>query len=78
VSGDRTLDSFGGRDEQRDASSGDSDDGAYEATRATSAWTPDGECAACGATAVRRWRSGDAFVCADCANWDTGTSAGDQ
>ncbi|MGM0604765.1 MAG: DUF7573 domain-containing protein [Halobacteriota archaeon] len=33
-------------------------------------WSPDGQaCAACGATVDRRWREGDAFVCAACKEW---------
>ena len=27
-------------------------------------------CDACGATVARRWRDGEAFVCADCKAWD--------
>lgn len=33
-------------------------------------WDPDGApCAACGERAERRWRDGDAYVCADCKEW---------
>jgi hypothetical protein len=67
VSDDATLDSFAGRD-----------DDAAEPVPVTSAWTPDGACPACGGTAGRRWRNDGEFVCADCANWETGTSACDQ
>lgn len=36
----------------------------------TCEWTPDGAaCEACGATVARRWRDGDARVCADCKEW---------
>lgn len=33
-------------------------------------WTPGGvDCAECGRTVERRWRDGDALVCADCKSW---------
>ena len=37
---------------------------------ATSTWHADGaECDRCGERVERRWREGDAFVCAGCASW---------
>ncbi|QAU13600.1 hypothetical protein EKH57_13240 [Halorubrum sp. BOL3-1] len=51
-----------------DAAAGDSD-GVDPAT-ATSTWHADGaECDRCGERVERRWRDGDALVCADCASW---------
>ena len=36
----------------------------------TSTWHADGaDCERCGERVERRWRDGDAFVCADCAPW---------
>jgi hypothetical protein len=36
----------------------------------TMRWTTDPvACDACGATVARRWRDGEAFVCADCKEW---------
>ena len=36
----------------------------------TSTWHADGaDCDRCGARVDRRWRDGDALVCADCAPW---------
>lgn len=33
-------------------------------------WTPGGEpCADCGDAVERRWRDGEAYVCADCKEW---------
>jgi hypothetical protein len=41
-----------------------------EPTIGTYRWTPDGAaCASCGTSVERRWRDGDAFVCADCKEW---------
>jgi len=37
---------------------------------ATSTWHADGAaCDRCGERVERRWRDGEAFVCADCASW---------
>lgn len=37
---------------------------------ATMRFSPDGAaCDDCGVTVTRRWRDGDAFVCADCKAW---------
>jgi hypothetical protein len=35
----------------------------------TYAWSPTGECAACGAAAAVRWRDGEALVCGSCKSW---------
>ncbi|WP_195156075.1 DUF7573 domain-containing protein [Halococcus agarilyticus] len=35
----------------------------------TYAWTPIGECEACGGTAATRWRDGEALVCGSCKSW---------
>lgn len=48
----------------------ESDPDAVEPTIGTYRWTPDGAaCAACDTRVERRWRDGDAFVCADCKEW---------
>ncbi|WP_434521349.1 DUF7573 domain-containing protein [Halorubrum sp. AS12] len=56
-----------------DAGSGEGEaDGAtdVEPAVATSTWHADGAaCDRCGDGVERRWRDGDALVCADCASW---------
>lgn len=43
---------------------------AATSARTTYGWTPGGaDCAECGETVERRWRDGDALVCADCKSW---------
>jgi hypothetical protein len=80
---DRSLDEFAsasaGSDEAVDgdesiAGSSDADesgagtDGDHSVP--TMRWSADGApCDACGATVERRWRDGDAVVCADCKEW---------
>ena len=82
MSEDRSLDDFvpgdgdGGSEAEaadgsdvRDAADADAATGAEPAT-ATSTWRADGAaCDRCGERVRRRWRDGDAFVCADCASW---------
>lgn len=80
MSGETSLDEFA-RDESEPASA---DGPASESTNdrepdpdvdapstvATSTWHGDGaDCDRCGARVDRRWRDGDALVCADCASW---------
>lgn len=45
------------------------DESATEPAVPTATWNPDGACERCGATAPRRWREGDALVCAECRDW---------
>ncbi|MFD1569432.1 DUF7573 domain-containing protein [Halorubrum laminariae] len=43
---------------------------ASETVTATATWTTDGaDCEQCGESVARRWRDGDALVCADCKDW---------
>ena len=56
-------------DPQPTAASAD-DSGAVEPAVSASTWHADGAaCDRCDARVDRRWRDGDAFVCADCASW---------
>lgn len=67
-----TLDEFGRDDGESEAPEGDRDATGEEHAPApiTCEWRPDGSaCEACGATVERRWRDGDARVCADCKEW---------
>jgi len=77
---DRSLDDFAaanadaepesddGETESNDAGTADPD--GVEPAVATSTWHADGAaCDRCGERAERRWRDGDALVCADCASW---------
>lgn len=64
-----------GVDTEESADDADAESAAQsDPVRSTYEWTPDGgECADCGASAERRWRSdgqrdGD-LVCADCKEW---------
>lgn len=88
VTEDATLDAFGGDDESRATgdgrdgtavSSAESGDDAPVPPIPTSSWRPDGDCAACGEHAARRWRDGDEQLCGDCVSWSTsGGDACDQ
>ncbi|GAA0726580.1 NADH pyrophosphatase NudC (nudix superfamily) [Halorubrum trapanicum] len=81
---DRSLDDFAAPDETDADSDAANDGGAdgdssparsddadgVEPAVATSTWHADGAaCDRCGERAERRWRDGDALVCADCASW---------
>lgn len=80
MSKDETLDRFltGDGDDPDDPGALDEDDesdgGAADGVTAavtTSFWTADGRaCAACGESAPRLWRDGDALVCPDCKVWN--------
>lgn len=89
VTEDATLDAFSTETGERsdanaeDAASetGSASGGAdaAEPVAPTSSWQPDGECAACGEQAARRWRDGDERVCGSCVAWTaTGGDARDQ
>ncbi|QWC18771.1 scaffold protein involved in DNA repair [Halorubrum sp. 2020YC2] len=76
MSEDRSLDDFvpgdgDGGSEAEAADGSDVRDAAdADAATATSTWRADGAaCDRCGERVRRRWRDGDAFVCADCASW---------
>jgi len=83
MSGDKPLDEFAGDrpeadsadksepDESKpDESEPDADASGTSAAVPTSTWHADGaDCDQCGARVDRRWRDGDALVCADCAPW---------
>ncbi|ELZ55090.1 MULTISPECIES: DUF7573 domain-containing protein [Halorubrum] len=84
MSEDRSLDDFapdGAVDDSDETTEADSDadppdtDPAADApdaalATATSTWHADGAaCDRCGERVERRWRDGEAFVCADCAAW---------
>jgi len=45
------------------------DPGAVEPAVPTATWRAGRSCEACGVAAERRWRDGDALVCADCKEW---------
>lgn len=76
---DRSLDDFApdaGTETGDDGSDTAADDGPDAAVddadpaTPTSTWHADGaDCDRCGERVERRWRDGDAFVCADCAPW---------
>ena len=80
---DQSLDEFAGAaDADRDDGHGDRSDADTapesgeqsetdaEPVTATATWTADGaDCDRCGEPISRRWRDGDALVCADCKDW---------
>ena len=76
---DRSLDEFAAaadsdRDDTDPESEGEirdrADDGTNETVTATATWTAGGaDCDRCGEPHSRRWRDGDALVCADCKDW---------
>jgi len=75
---DRSLDEFATPSEtaaDADAVADADGDAAADAAPAvdpatpTMRWSADAVCDACGSSAPRRWRDGDAFVCADCKEW---------
>ena len=55
--------------ESVDGESGDRDGDAASGAPITYEWRPGVDCEACGATVDRRWRDGDARVCAECKEW---------
>lgn len=57
-------------EERERADSDDPGEGGVAPAAPTATWTPDGAaCADCGAVVGRRWRDGDALVCAACRGW---------
>jgi len=74
MSEDRSLDDFApdADDEAGDAGSDAAAGGSNDAdpATATSTWHAEGAaCDRCGERVERRWRDGEALVCADCASW---------
>lgn len=69
---DTSPDAGGGDDDHsttRDCSASGADV-TVDPVRPTMRWSPDDEqCDACGATASRRWRDGERFVCPACKEW---------
>jgi hypothetical protein len=65
---DRSLDEFATPSETAADEKTGADADATPATP-TMRWAADAVCSACGSSAPRRWRDGDAFVCADCKDW---------
>lgn len=64
---DGTGESDGTSDSEPNAAPDTSD---ADPATATSTWHADGAaCDRCGERVERRWRDGEAFVCADCASW---------
>lgn len=73
-SGGRPPDGDGGHDDAAGTAAAESDDGPATGGDGTTVpityeWRPAVDCEACGATVDRRWRDGDARVCADCKEW---------
>jgi hypothetical protein len=67
---DDKSESAGGEASLDDAQTDSVDPDGVEPAVATSTWHADGAaCDRCGTRTERRWRDGDAFVCADCASW---------
>ncbi|ELZ44035.1 hypothetical protein C464_14410 [Halorubrum coriense DSM 10284] len=67
-SNDAETESDGAETTTTDRETADPD--GVEPAVATSTWHADGAaCDRCGERAERRWRDGDALVCADCASW---------
>jgi hypothetical protein len=70
--GDRSVDGDGNGDTGAEEPTDVDGDGHAEADPGlpTMRWSADGaSCDACAATVRRRWRDGDAVVCADCKEW---------
>jgi hypothetical protein len=64
------AESDAGGDDGDEADAGGPDTDAVAPATATATWSPDGAtCAACGDVVERRWRDGEALVCADCKEW---------
>jgi hypothetical protein len=56
-------------DAEADAAT-EADADVVEPAVSTYSWSPSGApCEACGATAERRWRDGEQFVCPACKDW---------
>ena len=73
---DRSLDEFAsaaggdGDDAEGEDGSATDDESATDPSRPTMRWSADGAaCGDCGTVTSRRWRDGEAFVCADCKEW---------
>ncbi|ELZ34780.1 DUF7573 domain-containing protein [Halorubrum tebenquichense] len=67
---DETTDADAPDADAPDADAPDADAPDAAPATATSTWHADGAaCDRCGERVERRWRDGEAFVCADCAAW---------